>query len=131
MRERRLAKTANRSVVGIMNEFAFLASAYRQDTPAPDLLALAIRLAGMPCGPLYSKARQSRPRTCRTAALLHIARKLTSSRDRMPITAEADVRLTYPHQVSCCSCGRGHYAIPAFFAYVRICRPTLQWLRTR
>lgn len=55
MRDRRLAKTANRSVVGIMNEFTVLAEAYRSDTPAPDLLALAIRLAATPCGPLYSK----------------------------------------------------------------------------
>jgi hypothetical protein len=55
MRDRRLAKTANRSVVGIMNEFTFLAKAYRGDTLTPDLLALAIRLAATPCGPLYSK----------------------------------------------------------------------------
>jgi hypothetical protein len=55
MRDRRLAKTANRSVVGIMTEFTFLAGAYRGDTPAPDLLAVAIRLAATPCGPLYSK----------------------------------------------------------------------------
>jgi hypothetical protein len=55
MRDRRLAKTANRSVVGIMNEFTFLAEAYRGDTPAPDLLALAMRLATTPCGPLYRK----------------------------------------------------------------------------
>jgi hypothetical protein len=55
MRDHRLAKTANRSVVGIMNEFTFLASSYRADTPAPDLQALAIRLAATPCGPLYSK----------------------------------------------------------------------------
>jgi hypothetical protein len=55
MRDRRLAKTANRSVVGIMNEFTYLAEADRGHTPAPDLLALAIRLAATPCGPLYSK----------------------------------------------------------------------------
>jgi uncharacterized protein DUF6933 len=55
MRDRRLAKTANRSVVGIMNEFTFLAEAYRGDTPGPDLLTLALRLAATPCGPLYSK----------------------------------------------------------------------------
>jgi hypothetical protein len=55
MRDRRLAKTANRSVVGIMSEFTFLAQSYRGDTAAPDLLALAIRLAATPCGPLYSK----------------------------------------------------------------------------
>ena len=51
----RLARTASRSVVGIMNEFTYLARAYRGDTPAPDLLALAVRLAATPCGPLYSK----------------------------------------------------------------------------
>jgi Domain of unknown function (DUF6933) len=55
MRDYRLAKTANRSVVGIMNEFTYLAGAYRGGTPEPDLLALAIRLAATPCGPLYSK----------------------------------------------------------------------------
>jgi hypothetical protein len=55
MRDRRLAKTASRSVVGIMNEFTFLAETYRGDTPAPDLLALATGLATTPCGPLYSK----------------------------------------------------------------------------
>jgi len=55
MRDRRIAKTANRSVVGIMNEFTYLTEAYRGDSPAPDLLALAMRLAATPCGPLYSK----------------------------------------------------------------------------
>jgi hypothetical protein len=55
MRDRRLAKTANRSVVGIMNQFTYLAEAYRGDTAAPDLLALAVRLADTPCGPLYSR----------------------------------------------------------------------------
>ena len=55
MRDCRLAKTANRSVVGVMNEFTFLAGAYRGDAPAPDLLAVAMRLAATPCGPLYSK----------------------------------------------------------------------------
>jgi hypothetical protein len=55
MRDHRIAKTANRSVVGIMNEFTYLAEAYRDGTPAPDLLGLAKRLATTPCGPLYSK----------------------------------------------------------------------------
>ncbi len=49
----RLAKTASRSVVGIMNEFSYLAGAWRQDEP--DLLALAVRLAATPCGPLYKR----------------------------------------------------------------------------
>jgi hypothetical protein len=55
MRDRRLAKTANRSVVGIMNDFTHLADTYRSDTSAPDLLGLAMRLATTPCGPLYNK----------------------------------------------------------------------------
>ena len=53
MDEVRLGKTASRSVVGIMNEFAYLADAWRQDEP--DLLALAVRLAATPCGPLYKR----------------------------------------------------------------------------
>jgi hypothetical protein len=55
MRDRRLAKTANRSVIGIMNEFTFLAESCRGDIPAPDLLGLAMHLAATPCSPLYSK----------------------------------------------------------------------------
>jgi hypothetical protein len=53
MDEVRLAKTASRSVIGIMNEFTYLAEAWRQDEP--DLLALAVRLAATPCGPLYKR----------------------------------------------------------------------------
>ena len=37
----RLARTASRSVVGIMNEFTYLADAWRHDEP--DLLTLAVR----------------------------------------------------------------------------------------
>lgn len=55
MRDCRVAKTANRSVVGIMNEFTYLAEAYRDDDPSQDLLDLAVRLATTPCSPLYSK----------------------------------------------------------------------------
>jgi hypothetical protein len=51
--EVRLAETASRSVVGIMNEFAYLADAWRHDEP--DLLALAGRLAARPCGPLHKR----------------------------------------------------------------------------
>ena len=76
MRDRRLAKTANRSVVGIMNEFTFLAEAYRSDTPGPDLLALAVRLAATPCSPLW-QAHKSRPRTGRAVALCRTASELT------------------------------------------------------
>jgi hypothetical protein len=49
----RLARTASRSVVGIMNEFTHLADAWHQDEP--DLLALAVRLAATPCSPLYKR----------------------------------------------------------------------------
>ena len=49
----RLEKTANRSVVGMLNEFAFLGAAYLDAGRDPDLVALALRLAKTPCGPLY------------------------------------------------------------------------------
>lgn len=51
----RLAKTANRSVVGIMNELIFLADAYTEGIDQPDLHALSLRLAETPCGPLYKR----------------------------------------------------------------------------
>lgn len=55
MRGCRIARTVNRSVVGIMNEFARLAEIYRDDDPRQDLLDLAARLATTPCSPLYRK----------------------------------------------------------------------------
>lgn len=55
MEDRVLAKTTNRSVVGIMNEFAFLAAAWRDPNGDSDLLGLSLRLAGTPCGPLYRR----------------------------------------------------------------------------
>jgi Domain of unknown function (DUF6933) len=55
MRDCRLAKTANRRVVGIMNEFGQLAEIYRHDNSAQNLLDLAVRLATTPCGPLYGR----------------------------------------------------------------------------
>lgn len=51
MTDIQLAKTANRSVVGVMNDFSRLLDHHRNDTD--DLEALSIRLAGTPCGPLY------------------------------------------------------------------------------
>jgi hypothetical protein len=50
MNELCVMKTTNRSVVGTMNEFAFLADVYRGQTASPDLVALSLRLAGTPCG---------------------------------------------------------------------------------
>ena len=55
MRDCRLARTANRGVVGVMNEFIYLAEAHRDHHPGHDLLELAMRLATTPCGPLYGK----------------------------------------------------------------------------
>ena len=55
MRDWRVGPTANRSVVGIMNEFSYLADAYRGQQPRPDLIGLALRLAATPCGPLYQR----------------------------------------------------------------------------
>lgn len=46
-----LAKTANRSVVGMLNEFGHLAATWRPS--AGKLLDLSLRLATVPCGPLY------------------------------------------------------------------------------
>lgn len=51
----RWAKTANRSVVGIMNEFTYLAEASRAHDRSEDLVAVAVRLAGTPCSPLYKR----------------------------------------------------------------------------
>jgi hypothetical protein len=53
MRDCRFAPTANRSVVGVMNEFAFLADVYRKNHPDIGLPQLARRLAATPCSPLY------------------------------------------------------------------------------
>jgi hypothetical protein len=55
MRQLRLAKTANRSVVGMMNEFTFLAGAHLRTGTQPDLLGLSVRLAGTPCEPLHKR----------------------------------------------------------------------------
>jgi hypothetical protein len=51
----RLAKTANRSVVGIMTEFTYLAEAHADDRGEPNLLELSLRLSETPCGPLYKR----------------------------------------------------------------------------
>ncbi len=55
MRDRRLGPTANRSVVGVMNEFIHLADVHRRHETELDLLALALRLSTTPCGPLYAR----------------------------------------------------------------------------
>jgi hypothetical protein len=52
MAQHRLAKTANRSVVGTMNDFSSLAEFRRERHGGDDLLALSLELAHTPCGPL-------------------------------------------------------------------------------
>jgi len=55
MADHRLATTRNRSVVGMMTEFSFLASAYAESEDAVDLVDLSLWLARTPCGALYSR----------------------------------------------------------------------------
>jgi Domain of unknown function (DUF6933) len=55
MIQHRLATTKNRSVIGIMNEFAHLGSAYRPPNGDNDLVTLSLRLAQTPCGPLHGR----------------------------------------------------------------------------
>lgn len=66
-----LGTTTNRSVVGVMTEFARLAAIYRDADPAMGLVALAARLARTPCGPLYD--RNVSPDRELAAAVLAIA----------------------------------------------------------
>lgn len=54
MVDARWAKTANRSVVGMMNEFGVLADADRAHGRSADLTSMAVRLAHTPCSPLYA-----------------------------------------------------------------------------
>lgn len=61
------AKTSNRSVVGMMNEFSFLAEAFRDRGGLVDSLALSLKLAAVPCGPL-SKGAGSPDRAVRELA---------------------------------------------------------------
>ena len=51
--EHRLAATASRRLVGVMNEFAYLADLDRAKNH--DLMHLSMRLATTPCGPLVQR----------------------------------------------------------------------------
>ena len=51
----RWARTAKRSVVGIMNECTLLADVHRFHEHRDDVVSVAVRLAGTPCGPLYTR----------------------------------------------------------------------------
>jgi hypothetical protein len=50
-----LARTNDRSLLGSMNEFTYLADVDRHSIAVVDLLALSLRLAETPCGPLYHR----------------------------------------------------------------------------
>jgi len=56
MSEAQYAKTSNRSVVGIMNQFSYQSEVYREHLETKDLLALSLKLAETPCSPLYKSA---------------------------------------------------------------------------
>ena len=51
----RLAKTASRSVIGTMTEFAYLAEGHREQDSGAGLLELSISLSLTPCGPLRDR----------------------------------------------------------------------------
>ncbi len=53
MTDVRFAKTANRRVLGMMNQFSFMAESYRDYLDTSDLLTLSMKLADTPCSPLY------------------------------------------------------------------------------
>lgn len=56
MNEVQYAKTSNRSVLGITNQFSYLAEGYREYLETNDLLTLSLRLSETPCSPLYKSA---------------------------------------------------------------------------
>lgn len=55
MAEHRLAKTSNRSVVGSLTDFAYLADVRRTRGGVEDLLSLSLSLAQTPCSPLANR----------------------------------------------------------------------------
>jgi hypothetical protein len=52
MRQVTIAKTANRSVLGVVNQFAFEAQIYARAAPGESLTELALRLARSPSRPI-------------------------------------------------------------------------------
>jgi hypothetical protein len=80
MTEVRVAPTADRSTVGVLNEFARLADWHRTDID--DLLDLSLRLATTPLGPLYR--RHISPDRELTALINQHQRQPTESRQPPP-----------------------------------------------
>jgi hypothetical protein len=50
------AKTSNRSLLGMLNQFKYLVEGYRNYNQTTDLLWLSMKLSETPCSPLYKKA---------------------------------------------------------------------------
>jgi hypothetical protein len=94
MREYRVATTANRSVVGIMNEFSRLAEVHRDRDPCPDLTDLAQRFGHHSLQPAIRQERQPRPRTGRIPAHRHVHPQVlpppTLNGDEVIHSAQAD-----------------------------------------
>lgn len=69
MRECEIVKTANRSVVGMLNEFTFLARVWKEERDAPpDLHRLSMKLADVPCKPLRYDSPAQRARALAQSA---------------------------------------------------------------
>ena len=82
MAEHATRTTSSRSLVGMLNEFVFLAGHRSQHDPDLDLTELSVALARTPCSPLY-KRHVSPDREL--AALLG----LSTSRGRGPVLASS------------------------------------------
>ena len=50
------AKTSNRRLLGMLNQFTYLIKGYRDYNQTTDLLWLSMKLSETPCSPLYKKA---------------------------------------------------------------------------
>ncbi|HGO6129709.1 hypothetical protein NUV25_28595 [Burkholderia pseudomultivorans] len=69
MRDCEIAKTGNRSMVGTLNEFAFLARVWKEEQDAsPDLHRLSMKLADVPCKPLRYDSPAQRVRALAQSA---------------------------------------------------------------
>jgi hypothetical protein len=53
MSEWQLVTTSSRSLVGVMNDFAYLAGEYAAASGGNNLVSLSLRLSGTPSGPLH------------------------------------------------------------------------------
>lgn len=49
-------KTANRSLVGMLTQFSYLAEGYRDYNQTTDLRWLSLKLSETPCSPLYKSS---------------------------------------------------------------------------